>query len=89
MNNIYTSLIFIITLNNFAINSQILDDSYYSLGHFPLHENANDLSNYQNHGHSINIEFSKSSTNDKKSAKFSKTTNSLIKIPQNNAYNFQ
>lgn len=56
---------------------EILDDSYYSVGHFPFTEDLNDLSNYQNHGHSENIDIGK----EYPLIDFTQNENSILKIP--------
>lgn len=56
---------------------EILDDSYYSVGHFPLKSDVNDLSNYGNHGKSENIEYEKEFPY----TDFTKNHNSILKIP--------
>lgn len=72
-----------------AEKTYILDDTYYSLGHFSLNKTANDTSNYQNHGTLGNISFVEDFMgNPKSAADFSKSDKSLVQIKNHQNYNF-
>lgn len=51
--------IFIIFLSTQCTHGyHILDNTYYSLGHFSLNKTGEDMSNYQNHGNLEHISYS-------------------------------